>query len=444
MDMSSKYTLTLDVIFVSLVVALSGFLFGYHIGIISGALLFITEQFHLTVIEQGMVVSIILIGGVGGSIFGGFFADYLGRKRTLFLTVLLLLIATFCLYDAQSYGLIMFGRFIAGLAIGIGSVIAPLYIAEIAPKTHRGALVSLNQLMVTFGILVAFWVSYLYAGSADWRDMFTIGFIPAGLQFFGLFFIPESPAWLISQGKIAAADKILHRLNLETANGPSQEMQDQPTSKSFGALLNPAVRTAFIVGIGVSVFQQITGINTVIYYAPYIFQFAGLASAKSAIYATAWVGILNALMTMIGLWLVDKAGRRVLMMISLGGMALSLAVLGTTFITCAAEAGVVAIVSLMVYIASFAIGLGMVPWLIISEIYPLGIRGRAVGVAVFASWVANYFIALTFLPLVQAIGIGGTYWFFTIMCLLGIWFSWKKVPETRGKTFDEIQQFWHK
>jgi len=447
MNMSSKYTLTLDIIFVSLVVALSGFLFGYHIGIISGALLFITEQFHLTVIEQGMVVSIILIGGVGGSIFGGFFADYLGRKRTLFLTVLLLFIATFCLYDAQSYGLIMFGRFIAGLAIGIGSVIAPLYIAEIAPKTHRGALVSLNQLMVTFGILVAFWVSYLYAGSADWRDMFTIGFIPAGLQFLGLFFIPESPDWLISQGKIAAADKSLHRLekDLSKRHYTGEEIKhDQPTSKSFGALLNPAVRMAFIVGIGVSVFQQITGINTVIYYAPYIFQFAGLASAKSAIYATAWVGIINALMTMIGLWLVDKAGRRVLLMISLGGMALSLAVLGTTFIAFAAEAGVVAIVSLMVYIASFAIGLGMVPWLIISEIYPLGVRGRAVGVAIFASWVANYFIALTFLPLVQSIGIGGTYWFFTIMCLLGIWFSWKKVPETRGKTFDEIQQFWHK
>lgn len=445
--MSSKYTLSLDIIFVSLIAALSGFLFGYHTGIISGALLFLTEQFHLTVLEQGLVVSIILIGGVGGSLFGGFLADYLGRKRTLLLTVLLFFIATFCLYDAQSYGLIMIGRFIAGLAIGIGSVTAPLYIAEIAPKTNRGALVSLNQLMITLGILVAFWVSYVYAGASDWRDMFTIGFIPAALQFLGLFFIPESPAWLISQGRTAAAERSLHRLEMDLSAAHYVEgevKQDHPSSKSFRALLNPGVRLAFLVGIGVSIIQQVTGINTVIYYAPQIFQFAGFASAKSAIYATTWVGILNVLMTLVGLWLVDKAGRRALLLISLSGMALSLAVLGTTFMAFAAEAGVVSIVSLLVYIASFAVGLGMVPWLIISEIYPLGIRGRAMGVAIFANWAANYVVALTFLPLIQALGAGGAYLLFTFICLLGIWFSWKKVPETRGKTFDEIQQFWHK
>jgi len=445
--MASKYALSLDIIFVSLVAALSGFLFGYHTGIISGALLFITEQFHLTIIEQGLVVSIILIGGVAGALFGGVLADYLGRKRTLLLTVALFFIATFYLYDAQSFAMIMIGRSIAGLAIGIGSVTAPLYIAEVAPKTHRGALVSLNQLMITLGILAAFCISYAYAGSSDWRDMFTVGLIPAALQLLGLFFIPESPAWLISQGKIAAAEKSLHRLEMDQSQAHYTEgeiKQDHPQNKSFAALLNPSVRLAFLIGIGVSVFQQITGINTVIYYAPHIFQLAGFASAKSAIYATTWIGILNVLMTLVGLWLVDKAGRRRLLLISLCGMAVSLAVLGTAFVAFAAEAGAVAIVSLLVYIASFAIGLGMVPWLIISEIYPLGIRGRAMGVAIFANWLANYVVALTFLPLIQAIGIGGTYLFFTVICLLGIWFSWKKVPETRGKTFDEIQQFWHK
>jgi MFS family permease len=220
--------------------------------------------------------------------------------------------------------------------------------------------------------------------------------------------------------------------------------QDHPDGKSLQALFSPEVRHAFLVGVGVSVFQQITGINTVYYYAPHIFQLAGFASAQSAIYATTWIGMLNVFMTLIGLWLVDKRGRRPLLLISLTGMAFSLAVLGSSFAILGSEAGFLAIVSLMVYIASFAIGLGMVPWLMISEIFPLGIRGRAMGVAIFTNWLANYLVALTFLPLVKGVGIGGAYWLFSIICFLGIWFSWKKVPETRGKTFEEIQSFWHK
>ena len=442
-----KYTLSLDIVFVSFVAALSGFLFGYYTGIISGALLFITEQFNLTLFEQGMVVSIILIGGVVGALSGGLLVDFLGRRRSLLLTVLLFVISVLFLYDADSFALILWGRFIAGLAIGIGSVTAPLYIAEISPKQHRGALVSLNQLLIALGILVSFWVSYLYAGSADWRDMFTIGLIPVILQFVGLFFIPESPAWLISKGRTAAAEKALHRLEMDTSEAhyvEAEKKQDHPTSKSFRALLAPSVRMAFWIGIGIRVFQQITGINTVSYYAPRIFQLAGFASAESAIYATTWVGILNVFMTIVGLWLIDKVGRRPLLLVSLCGMAISLAVLGSSFLIFSAQEGTLAIVSLLVYIASFAVGLGMVPWLIISEIYPLGIRGRAMGIAIFANWAANYLVALAFLPLIQFLGIGSTYLFFTLVCLAGIWFAWKKVPETKGKTFDEIQQFWQK
>ena len=191
--MSTKYTLSLDILFVTLIASLSGFLFGYHTGIISGALLFLTEQFHLSVIAQGMIVSIILIGGVFGALFGGFLVDYLGRKRTILFTVLLIFIATFCLYDAHTFSTVMWGRIVAGVAIGTGSVVAPLYIAEIAPKNNRGALVSCNQLMIAVGILVSFWVSYLYSASGDWHSMFTVGFIPAGLQFVGLFFYPNLP-----------------------------------------------------------------------------------------------------------------------------------------------------------------------------------------------------------------------------------------------------------
>ena len=225
----------------------------------------------------------------------------------------------------------------------------------------------------------------------------------------------------------------------------AEKKEDHPTQKNLKiALFSPSVKLAVFVGVGISIFQQITGINTVIYFAPKIFQLAGFASAESAIYATAWVGCINVLMTILGLWLIDKAGRRPLLLSSLIGMTLSLACLGTAFLLFTSEEGLLAIISLFVYIASFAVGLGMVPWLIISEIYPLGIRGRAMGIAVFANWAANYLVALTFLPLMNSMGVGATYWIFTFICLCAIWFAWKIVPETKGKTFDEIQQFWRR
>ena len=289
-----KYTLSLNIVFVSFIAALSGFLFGYHTSVISGALLFITEQFGLTLFQQGTLVSIILIGGVAGALCGGLLADYLGRKRTLLLTILLFIISALFLYEASNFALVLWGRFIAGIAVGIGSVTAPLFIAEIAPPRHRGALVSLNQLMIVIGILVAFWVSYHYADSADWRNMFTVGLVPAILQFIGLFFIPESPAWLISKGRMAAAEQVLRTLEMDESKAQYAEQekkQDHPTSQNFRALFAPAVRSAVWVGIGISVFQQISGINTVFYYAPRIFQLAGFASAESAIFATTWIGV---------------------------------------------------------------------------------------------------------------------------------------------------------
>jgi SP family galactose:H+ symporter-like MFS transporter len=428
--------------FASLVAALSGFLFGYHTGIISGAMLFIAEQFHLTVLEQGLIVSAILIGGAAGALFGGCLSDAFGRKKILFLTIFLFFIATYYLYDAQSYCLVMSGRIIAGLGIGIGSVAAPLYIAEISPKTCRGALVSLNQLMITIGILFAFIVSWLYTDAADWRAMFMVGVIPAALQGMGLFFIPESPAWLSSRQKMTDAKKALYRLKIDS--GCITTPDSFSVQKKMGVLFTPSVRVAFLVGVGLSLLQQVSGVNTIIYYAPHIFRLAGFASAKSAIYATAWIGCINVFVTLLGLWLVDKVGRRVLLLISLLGMAFSLGSLGAAFILFSAEAGIAAILSLLIYIVSFAIGMGGVPWLIISEIYPLGVRGRAMSITIFFNWVSNYLVTLFFLPLVHWIGIGETYWLFTAVCLAGFWFVWKKIPETRGKTFEEIQNFWHK
>jgi sugar porter (SP) family MFS transporter len=445
--MHRKFRFTYYSIFASLIAALGGFLFGYNTSVIAGALVFITKDFQLTTFQEELVVSTVLIGCVIGAFAGGFFADLIGRKKTLFLNLILFFIGIYTLTEASGFHSLMTGRLITGVAIGIASLAVPLYIAEIAPAETRGAFVSLNQLLITIGILIAYFVSYMYAEKQDWRDMFAFGFIPLIIQFIGLFFIPESPSWLISRGRRVQAEKVLHRLHTAHPNLHLKEIkkEEEIASKtSWRELFKPSVRKPFLVGIGISVFQQITGINTVIYYAPKIFQLAGYQAAQTAIFATMLVGIVNVLFTILALWLIDRIGRRHLLMWGLVGMGASLAVLGISFIGGAQNIGMTAVGGLMIYVAFFAVSLGPVAWLIITEIYPLGIRGRAMGVATLANWVCNYIVSLTFLSLIDTFGTGYTFWLYTIICGLGLWFVYKMVPETKGKTFEEIQHFWRK
>jgi sugar porter (SP) family MFS transporter len=339
----------------------------------------------------------------------------------------------------------LIGRFISGLAIGIVSMAAPLYIAEISPPENRGALVSLNQLCVTIGILLAYIITFLFSASADWRDMFAFAFIPVILQFVGLFFVSETPSWLISHDRQAEADAVLHKIEGTHAKESlvrGQKEEDSPTKRHFKALFSPAVRLPFLIGIGVAVFQSITGINTVIYYAPQIFELAGYQTPETALFATILVGVINVIVTIISLWLIDRIGRRPLLIAGLIGMGLSLVVLGISFLEQGAALGLTAVLALLIYVAFFAVSLGPVAWLIISEIYPLGIRGRAMGIATFSNWLCNYFVSLTFLTLIQEIGVSGTFWIYAVICLLGLWFVVKLVPETKGKTLEEIQSFW--
>ena len=400
-----------------------------------------------TTFEQELIVSTLLVGALIGAFLGGFIADHFGRKKTLFFTLILFFIGTLLLSDGSSFDWLLIGRFISGLAIGIASVAVPLYIAEVSPAQSRGALVSLNQLLLTIGILIAYIVSYFYAEGGHWREMFAFGFIPIVLQFIGLFFIPESPAWLISRGRTAVAEKALHRLriahpNAHLANVEKQE--DVPTRRNWREIFSPSVRKPFLVGIGIAVFQQVTGINTVIYYAPQIFQKAGFQAAETAILATVFVGVINVLLTIVALWLIDRVGRRPLLITGLIGMSAALAFLGFSFFEGQGNIGMTAIGAVLIYVAFFAMSLGVIAWLIISEVFPLGIRGRAMGIATFVSWVCNYLVSLTFLTLVETIGSASTFWLYAVICLAGLWFSWKMVPETKGKTFDEIQTFWKK
>ncbi|NGX44334.1 MAG: hypothetical protein K1060chlam3_00500, partial [Candidatus Anoxychlamydiales bacterium] len=294
-------------------------------------------------------------------------------------------------------------------------------------------------------ILLAYVVDYFYAPTGEWRSMFGIALIPAVLLFIGLFFIPETPSYLASKGQKKKALKILKKIEVNTSK--SEVVVEKKSSKKMGSwkqLFSKSLRPALIAGIGISIFQQITGINIVIYYAPKIFQLAGIESATSAILATMGVGVINFLMTIVALWLIDMVGRKPLLIVGLIGMSLSLGVLGIGFLETTRATSVISIVSLMTYVSFFAISLGPVAWLIISEIYPMGIRGRAMGIAIFANWTCNYIISLTFLTLVDFLGKSGTFWLYALIGLFGLWFVIKKIPETKGKELEEIQKYFKK
>ncbi|MGD2170044.1 MAG: sugar porter family MFS transporter [Chlamydiota bacterium] len=430
-------------VFVSIIAAIGGLLFGYQTAVVSGALLFLESHFDLTTLQQQLVVSTLLIGALIAAILGGSFADHFGRKTSLLITSLLFIVGTYLLTGANSVFELLTGRFIIGLGIGLASLVVPLYIAEMSPAKHRGMLVSFNQFAITIGILLAYIINYYFSSSQDWRWMFGFAFIPAVLQLIGLYFISDTPSWFISHGKKAKAMQVLEKTRRPKKK--EEVLQKTNISRKEGRvkeLFKAKVKAPFLVGIGISVFQQITGINIVIYYAPRIFQLAGFATAESAISATLSIGIINVLMTIVALWLIDRLGRRPLLIIGIAGMATSLAILGWSFLIELEGISYVAVGSVMVYVSFFAISLGPIAWLIISEIFPLKIRGRAMGVAVFANWSANYIVSLTFLTLVEILGTGVTFWFYTTICLLALWFVIKKVPETKGKTLEQIQNFW--
>ncbi len=443
--MSRQRKFTSYTLFVSCVAAIGGILFGYNASVISGVLLFISNKFQLSTFEQELIVSTLLIGALIGALIGGVIADLFGRKKTLFLTLFLFLIGILTLTMASSFNAFLIGRLISGFAVGIVSMAVPLYIAEMSPAGNRGALVSLNQLCITIGILLAYIVTYSLADSGSWRNMFAFALIPTVLQFVGLFFVAETPSWLMSHEKREEADQILHKIQVAPKDKRlvrEKKGEDFPTKKDFRELFSKNVRMPFLIGIGVAVFQSITGINTVIYYAPKIFQLAGYTEATTALFATMLVGIINVIVTIISLWLIDRIGRRPLLVSGLIGMAFSLVILGFSFFIEGEGSGLTAIFAMLIYVAFFAVSLGPVAWLIISEVYPLGIRGRAMGIATFANWISNYFVSLTFLSLIGILGAFGTFWLYAIICILGLWFVIKLVPETKGKTFEQIQAFW--
>jgi MFS transporter, SP family, galactose:H+ symporter len=427
--------------------ALGGLLFGYDIGVISGAILFIKTDFSLSPGLEEIVVSSVLLGSLVGAVIGGILADRLGRRRLLIITAVVFALGAIGAALAAGVTSLIAARIGAGTAIGIASFVAPLYISEIAPVEIRGRLVSVNQVALTSGIVISYFIDYAFAGSQMWRWMFALAVIPAAAFGIGLMFIPDSPRWLVGRGHVNQAQAVLQQIR-----GPEQvegELSDIRRSVAqqkgdWYELLSPLLRPAMIVGVGLAIAQQITGINTVIYYAPTIFKFAGLSSTSVAILASVGVGVVNVVLTVVAMQLIDRVGRRPLLLVSLAGMGLSLFMLGLAFSLpqLSGSLGWIAVASLMVYVGSFAMGLGPVFWLILSEIYPLRIRGRAMSVGTVANWSANLIVASSFLTLTQVLGKPATFWMYAVVSI-GSWlFAFFLVPETKGRSLEEIEAHW--
>jgi SP family galactose:H+ symporter-like MFS transporter len=432
------------------VAALGGLLFGYDTGVISGALLFIRTQFDLTPTMQGVVAGIALVGAAVGAAFAGSLADRFGRRLVLFYTGVVFVVGAILAALASTTSTLLAGRVIVGVGIGFASMLTPLYLAEIAPTENRGALVSLNQLAITVGILVSYLVGYVFAQGGQWRWMLGLGALPGAILAGGMLVLPETPRWLAGHGRLEEADTVLRRLRGASHNVDAElndlrtDLRREGRLAPWSELLNPVVRGPLVIGVGLAIFQQITGINTVIYFAPVIFQAAGISSASAAILATAGVGVVNVAMTVVAIWLIDKVGRRALLMCGLLGMTVCLVLLGLGFALGGSALGWLTLLSLAAYVGFFAIGLGPVFWLLISEIFPLYMRGRGMGVATIANWGSNLVVTVTFLELIVVLGRPVTFFLYAALAGAAYVFTWLQVPETKGRSLEAIEADLHR
>jgi len=441
------------VYYIAVIAAVGGLLFGYDTGVISGALLFIKHQWVISSFTQGCIVSSVLVGAVIGSLGSGKITDKYGRRAVILATAVIFMIGSIASAFAISPVMLMCFRVLIGIAIGVASYAVPLYISEISPDNVRGGLVSLNQLAITIGILSSYFIDQYFAGFDNgWRYMFIVGVIPAALLGIGMFFLSDTPRWLVSKNYNYKAFRILKRLNPEvnpeeTVNAIKESLKNEngEDGNSWKEIFSPWIRPALVVGVGLMFLQQFTGINTVIYYAPTIFEMAGFKSASAAISASVLVGVINVLMTIVAICFIDKLGRKKLLYIGLSGMALSLSVLACVFYGLLGVAVKWLVVgSLLVYVSSFAISLGPIAWLIISEIYPIHIRGFAMSIATVSNWAFNMIVALAFLPLIDSLGKSSTFLLFAAISVLGLFFCYKFVPETKGKSLEQIENEWLK
>lgn len=435
-----------QVIFTCAVASLAGLMFGMDIGVISGAQQFLQAEFAISDEMLGWVVSIMMLGAALGAMVAGWFSSQLGRKLTLILGAALFVIGSLLCGLAWSVEVLILGRFLLGLAIGLASFTAPLYLAEIAPESIRGAMISLYQLMITIGILAAFLSNTAFSYSGDWRWMLGIIAIPSALFLVAVTFLPESPRWLMMRNRTEQAKAVLSRLHPspEAVAFKMNEIAEQLRFKQHGLqmfLENANFRRSVALGVLLQVMQQLTGINVVMYYAPRIFQDMGYAT-EAQMWFTALVGVVNVLATFIAIGLVDRLGRKPILYIGFGVMALGLGVVGILMALGIQSHGqqLFAVVMLLLFIVGFAMSAGPLIWTLCSEIQPLQGRDFGIGSSTFTNWVVNWLVGLSFLPLLNGIGSAATFGLYAAFNLVFIAFTLWLVPETKGVSLEQIER----
>jgi sugar porter (SP) family MFS transporter len=433
-------------IFICSIAIMGGLMFGFEIAIISGAVPFIQSYFNWNELELGWGVSSLLVGAIAGSIFSGMLTDKYGRKKVLLAVSLFFAISCLGASLAENSITFIMARVIGGISVGAASVLSPMYVAEVVPKKNRGSMVSVYQLTITLGILVSYLINYsLHAATDNWRWMFATGMIPSVLFFAGLFFIPESPRWLILKGFRNKASEVLARISdkdeaLREISEIESSLSDLK-ARSEISLLSPALRKPLITGLLLAVFVQVTGINTIIDYAPKILLAAGV-TIKSALLQTSLIGILNFSMTFVAIMLIDKTGRKPLYLIGTVGMMISLVLLAISFYF--KFDGIIALLCILLFICSFASCIGPVFWTLVSEIFPNNVRGKAIAIASFTQWIFNFLVVLLFPYVLKTIGGAATFSLLAFMCIIQLWIVWKWLPETKGKSLEEIEKIWTK
>jgi sugar porter (SP) family MFS transporter len=438
---------------------LAGLLFGYDQGVISGALPLLQADLDLSTLESEIVTSWVTLGALFGALVAGGMADRIGRRWSAVVAGVLFAAGAVIETAAPGAGVLTLGRVVTGLGVGFASVVAPLYAAEMAPKRLRGRFVSTYQFAITVGIFFAYLADDALTSSDRWRLMFALAVIPGVALSVGFLIMPESARWLLKVGRRDEARESLVKVDgadvadAELATIEADlEAETKEGEATWGEVFRPGLRRALWVGVGLAAFQQITGINAIIYYANEIFAEAGFTTAEAQAKATLYaVGLVNVLATLIALAWVDRFGRRPLLLTGLVGMTVSLAAVGFSFATLSTNpesetsttvGGLVTVIALVVFIASFAFSMGPVVWTLIAEIYPNRVRGRAISVATAVNWLCAFLVAQFFLSLVDAIGESTTFFLFAAMCVVTYVFVWRLVPETKGHSLEEIQERW--
>lgn len=433
------------------VAAVGGLLFGYDTAVVAGAIGFIRARYELSPAMTGWVASCALIGCVIGAMFSGLLSDRIGRKKVLMISAIAFTVSSLGIMLPLSLDFFIFFRLIGGIGIGIASMLSPLYISEIAPAPIRGRLISIYQMGIVVGILLIYFVNAGIAGlnndawniEAGWRWMFGSGILPSGLFIYLLLSVPESPRWLVQKHRLSEAAAILDKVNgPEKAKLELSAIQSsmQEESGSFSSLLKPGLRYAMIIGVILAILSQVTGINAIMYYAPEIFKSSGDGSS-SALLETVLVGVINLLFTVVAIKYVDKWGRKKLLLIGSGGMTVCLGLVGLAF-HYNLHQGPLILIAILAYISFFAISLGPLTFVVVAEIFPTQVRGRAMSVAIFFLWIAVFVVSQTFPMLQSSIGEARTFWIYMTMSLIAFVFVKRMVPETKGRSLEEIQQFW--